>query len=132
MNRIETVFRQHLLAHPGLTAIVGSRIYMIARPNTSALPALTLHLISNLPQRDLDDTAYMQARIQVSCWSDSYGPAKALPGEIRAAVDTFRAQPGVLDAEVVYEGEDYDGEAQIYHVPVDVLIKYDQHAIGGS
>lgn len=132
MNRIETVFRQHLLAHPGLTAIVGSRIYMIARPNTSALPALTLHLISNLDQRNLDDTAYMQARIQVSCWTANYGHAKTIPGEIRAAVDTFRAQPGVLDAEVVYEGEDYDGEAQIYHVPVDVLIKYDQHAIGGS
>ena len=132
MNRIETVFRQHLLAHPGLTAIVGSRIYMIARPGNSALPAITLHLISNLDQRDLDDVAYMQARIQVSCWTTTWGDAKALPGEIRAAVETFREFPGIIDAEVVYEREDYDGEATIYHVPVDVLIKYDQHVIGGS
>lgn len=131
MTRIETLFRSHLLAHPGLSGIVGNRIYMIARPGNSALPAITLHLISNLDQRDLDDVAYMQARIQVSCWATSYGHAKAVPDEIRAAVGTFRELPGIIDAEVVYERENYDGEATIYHVPVDVLIKYDQNEIGG-
>lgn len=131
MTRIETLFHSHLLAHPGLTAIVGNRVYMIARPTGSALPAITLHLISNIDQRDLDATAYMQARIQVSCWTTTWGDAKALPGEIRAAVETVRELPGIIDAEVVHEREDYDGEAQIYHVPVDVLIKYDRNEIGG-
>ena len=62
-------------------------------------------------------------RLQVSCWADTYDEAKAIEVQVKAALSRYRS--GNLKEIFIDSSLDlYDGEEDVYHVPVDFTVFY--------
>lgn len=125
--RIEASLAQYLTEHPGMSTVVGDRIYPRRLPQEPELPAITYSLISNVRRRDLADVAYYQARVQFSCWGSAYGDTKRMADALADAMEGFTGQLYglyVLKAEIDNENDEGEEELDLHHSPVDVLITY--------
>lgn len=126
---IEAAVIQHLLAHPGVAALVGDRIYPMRLPQRPTYPALTCQKVSGPRVTAKDGPAGLaQARMQVSCWAKSYPDAKAVAEQVRRALAGFSGVMGgaggvkVEMTQLENEVDMYEPETGIYHVPVDFVI----------
>ncbi|MBI6628327.1 DUF3168 domain-containing protein [Pontibaca salina] len=125
---MEKEFRALLLADSGVSALVGTRIDWGARPQGAPLPAIVLHTVSDVSGHTLDGPwALTTGRVQVDCYADSYGAAKALGRAVRAALDGTRS--GNINA-VFYQNsrdgrEGGTNEAdRPFRVSMDFLVNY--------
>lgn len=76
-----------LEAAQGVTALVGSRVYWIERPQGSALPAITLTTISDAMDQHLKDFESLQpARCQIDVWAPTYEVARQITDAVIEAV----------------------------------------------
>lgn len=76
-----------LLADAGVLAAVSTRVYWNVRPQSSALPAITLQRISDIPVGDdegADDLT--ETRVQVDCWASTFAAALAAGRAVEAAL----------------------------------------------
>lgn len=124
---IEAAMRAHLIADPGVSGLVGQRIYPIAMPQGTTLPAITYQRVSTVRIGSKQGpTGMAQPRLQINCWSKSYGDAKALADAVRVALDGYRGlMGGAVDVWETVVGTDvdlYEEDLGIYHVAVDVTI----------
>lgn len=95
---MEEALTDHLMAQAGLTALVSNRITWGRRPQGSALPAVVLHVISRTPQYTMGGASDITSqRIQVDCWGDSYGSAKATARQVTAALSGLKTTVGGVE-----------------------------------
>ena len=80
-----------LTAHAGLAALVGTRIYPYALPQTPTLPAITYQLTSEPTEHHQGEASSIieRANVRVQCWSVSWDGAFALAAQADAALDGF-------------------------------------------
>ena len=79
-----------LNATPGLTAIVGNRIYPAKLPDeTEAYPAVTYQVVSGLSEWALDRSKFDEKRVQFDVWANLYGDCKAVAKQLEYALDGF-------------------------------------------
>ena len=119
---IESDLRTALLAAAPLTALVGQRIAAGVMPEGEARPYLTFSLISGQRPPSLSSGGSMRnARMQLSCWSASYGQAKQIA---QAAQDAVEASV-LFDA--VFNGDQdlYDPATKLHYVALDYSIWQD-------
>lgn len=120
---IYSVLRGRLTTASGVSALVDTRVYPLLLPQTPTYPALTYQRISNTAQNG--STALRQSRWQVNCWAETYVGAEALAAAVKAALeewtDTDQATQ-VKMGRVVNELDDYDDEADVYRVMIDVML----------
>lgn len=87
MADLASAFRDRLLADAGVSAIVGTRIYWGAVPQSAALPYVRLHVISDpRPEHLKGYQSTRTTRIQASCFAATFGAAKQLGGRIVQAL----------------------------------------------
>lgn len=77
----------------GLTALIGTRVYLEQLPQGATLPCLTYQRISTSRVLTHDTsgssgTAY--PRFQFDAWATTYGSAKAIADALRAALNGFK------------------------------------------
>jgi hypothetical protein len=105
---VETAVINYLLAGAAITTIVGTRVYPVARPQGSPLPAITVTRISGGPlYADDGEVGLDNARLQVDSWGTTYAAAKDLAMVVGDRLSAVRdvSQSGVtiryamLDAE---------------------------------
>lgn len=119
----------HLLADPGVKAVVGDRIYQGRVPAGATKPLIVIQPpISRVPQRDLGGVAYKRTRIQVTAMTDTQKQAEATAKAVIDAVEGFTGMMGGgLDVILASVDNDrqiaQDGIDEIYH-HVDVMIVY--------
>ena len=89
----QSALRARLVADAGVAALVsdhvpsGKAIFWINRPQSSALPAITLQTISeDRPQHMKGFDALYVSRVQMDCWATSYAQVQALKEAAIAAV----------------------------------------------
>ncbi|MGG7567901.1 tail completion protein gp17 [Rhodovulum sp. DZ06] len=88
-----------LLSAPGVSALAGTRVWPLRRPQGSDLPAVTLRRISGAPLQSHDGPASLaRARVQVDVWAHSYAAAKALRGAVAAVLDAAATPAGEIRA----------------------------------
>lgn len=91
-----------LNATPGVTALVGTRIYPMLIPQGAAMPAVTYQRISTVRPGSLrGPVGQADPRIQVNSWADTYGTAKALADQVRRSLDGY----ATLDVHALILGE---------------------------
>lgn len=82
--------RARLTGSPAITALVGTapvRVYWVDRPQTHALPAITLQIIDEPREQHMGGFHSLQAvTVQVDAWAESYGAARQLK---EAIIDTL-------------------------------------------
>jgi len=123
-----------LRATTAITALVGNEINWGNRPQASALPAITLTLVSRIPvDSDEGDSGLFFARVQIDCWAATMTAAKALAVEVRKALSGKRVEQTLALFEGVWtENEtDFAGDGfastTIQRVSLDLTFNYHEH-----
>lgn len=110
---IESALRAHLIANAGVTAIVGSRVYMKRAPNSATYPYIVMNKISKRPSRHSTAACGLcDHSFQLDCWGETDKATKDLADEIRDGLDHYRGTLGsgseTIYAHVVRYINDYD------------------------
>lgn len=102
-----------------LTALVGSRIYPLSRPQGDPLPAIVYQRIATTPLNSINGFSRLDAvRIQFSCYAKTLLAAKELAEALRSAMDADTA----LKAICVMEMDDQDEGTRNFRTVVDFHI----------
>lgn len=125
---IQADIRTYLLTQTGVTDLIGSRIYAMKLPKKAVFPSLTYSTISSVRTRSHSgDSSLTTPRIQLSCWGEKYQDCKDLAAELVSSLESYKGLMGsttVYSSFVENELDLYDSESKVYHVPVDVKIRY--------
>ncbi len=104
--------------YTAISGVAGGRIYPnVARQDTD-YPCVVYQRTSTARWNSVDgDQMRVRARVQCSCWSQSYAGAKTLAGEVKAAV-----RASTLVATTDSELDDYEDGERLFRVIVDFQI----------
>lgn len=81
-----------LLADTALKSLVGSRIRPVERPQTDALPGVTIQRIDGVRDYHFSGpSGFVSSRIQIDCWGKSYSEAKQISRAIVRILSGIRA-----------------------------------------
>ena len=96
-----------LLTDSGVSTLVNNRVYPVSRPQASALPAITLATVSNVPVYTNDGEAGIaEVRTQIDCWGSTYGSAKTVARAVKVSLSAFFGTAGgVAFQYVLLDGE---------------------------
>lgn len=119
---IGTLFRE-ALAVTGVTNIVSTRIYPMLLPQHPTYEAITYQRISNSSTNG--NTALRESRWQVNCFAETYAEAQTLAAAVKTALEDFSdttETPGIKEAYVTNELDDYDDSGDVFRVIIDVIL----------
>ena len=116
---LETEIVQTLQNHPGMAALVVTRIYPMLMPQNPTLPAIVYQKISGpRSYSHSGDQNLTFTRYQFSCWAHTYAGAKALAAQLRDCLSGRKY--GVIRASFcVNELDDYDPISKDFRIIVD-------------
>ena len=141
---ITAMVQTKLLATTAVTALVSTRIYVDGMPQNPTLPAITIHPVSGVPDKDVSKAT--SAQVQVSCWSNpavtgglrSPAQVETVAAAVRAVLHKPRLNTSPQRWTVGSVSYDIitcrctggvrliDPGTNWYHIPVDVLIEYNE------
>jgi hypothetical protein len=103
----ELEFRNLLTSHPGLTALVGTRVSEAAVPEGAALPYVAFSSRHDITHNLLSEVMSDQVQFTVQCWAESSSAAAAVAAQVMLAVAGANVQRGavVLSTETAYDPE---------------------------
>lgn len=127
MTTPEAAFVALAAASPGLVALVGDRVWPIARPQATPNPCLVYQTVSNPSEYTHDGRSLLvNPRIQVDCWADDYDTAVAVRDALVAATDGWAGIAAGVRVDVVFvdgDRDDSDPDRDIYRRIVDLRIR---------
>lgn len=139
MPALEQALFTYLSDDPGIASLVGDRIYPVRLPEGCVLPAVAWQRISarRLYTHDsFDDTAaFVQARVQFSCWATTALEAIRIGEALLLALSGYG---GDMAGELIgssmadLELDDYEPQHKLYRRIVDFLIAYEEASLAGS
>lgn len=125
----EKVVTALLNAAPGVTALVGVRIYPPPLPQAVALPAIAVKHISTVDQPTLDASAgynLTQSRIEVEVIAKDYATQKTLTRQVRDAIRYQRGTIAGINVVSILRGgvgpDVRDDDMQIYSQSTDFIL----------
>jgi hypothetical protein len=137
---LETAIFDYLSEDPGVAALVGDRIYPVRiPPGTNAqptpLPAISFQRISAGRTYTYDSfaetSAWVRARVQFSCWSNSALGAIEVGEAVLLALSGYNGTMsgkyiGASSAEL--ELDDYDAGGKLFRRAIDFFISYEDES----
>jgi hypothetical protein len=112
-----------LANNSGVAALVSTRIHPAILPQTPTYPAISYLRVSNTGQQG--STKLRETRYQINCWGATYAAAQSLAVAVKTAFEEYveaATTPRIEMTLVVNELDDYDDQADIFRVIVDVLM----------
>ena len=124
---IEEAIYLHLKNHPGLSALIGTRIYPLRMPQNPTLPAVVYQRIST--PRTYSHSGYSNLadpRFQFSVWAESYSGALAVAEQLRDAINGFTGSGSipVYSSQIANESDDYEPSTELYRILIDAFIAH--------
>lgn len=96
--------RTLLLASSGVTDLVGSRVTWGVRPQGSALPAVTMFMVSNVPIYTLNsDSEHRDSRVQIDSIADDYLEALTVSRAVAAALSGYSGTSGATIFQGIFQ-----------------------------
>jgi hypothetical protein len=137
---MEEALSRLMLADAGISALVGTRVNWVVRPQSSALPAIVLNVIDTLPDYTMQGPSGLaSSRVQVTCWSITYAAAKAVARAVEALLSGIDELVGDGDSPEAFtilrggfqEGEREsfeigEGQTGLYSVSLDFIVWHGQ------
>lgn len=125
----QAALRARLIAAAPVTALVGTRVYWVDRPQTSALPSITLQTISDdRPQHMKGFTGLNPARVQVDCWSSSHAQANDMAEKVITALAPANTANGIKFERAFVDGKRDLGERIetqfIHRASIDFIVHH--------
>lgn len=115
--------RGALSGNSGVTNLVSTRIYPLKLPQNPTYEAISYQRISNTPTNG--NTDLRESRWQINCWADTYAESQALALAVKTALEEYKdttATPGIKQAYVANEQDDYDEDVKVFRTIVDVIL----------
>lgn len=113
----EQQVRAVLVGHAGVTAIIHGRVFPLLIPEGTPLPCVTFQRVSGTPENTLaGHSGLEEVMLQIDCWSATYGGAKALAKQLRAAMASASFGNHLDQDRDLYDG---DPNHIIYRVSCD-------------
>lgn len=120
--------RDRLLDAGGVSALVGTRVSWVTRPQASALPAITLQVISGEHPQHLEGFEKEETRVQLDAWAASTAAASAIVKAAKAALAPGVVHEGVQFGRMFFEqerdGVERLGNVDVYRVGIDLIFKH--------
>ena len=130
MAEIEEVIYSKLSAHAGLATLVSTRVYPDQLPQLPTLPAVTYARISTQVTNTRDNTSggLERPRFQFDCWALTRIEARAVAGQVRSALLTFKqaSNPRVYLPLLQDDRDLLDAETNRYRSLLDVFIWHEE------
>ena len=128
---MQGALRARLLATPQVTALVAQRVDWVIRPQTAALPAVTLQTISgDRPQTHAGFEEMRTARVQCDVWATTYASARAITEAIVRALAPKAESNGVRFGRMFFEGDrdllDTTATTPIHRTSLDLIVWHAQ------
>lgn len=125
----QAALRARLIAAAPVTALVGTRVHWIERPQGGALPAITLQSITEFREQHFRGFHGLQrARVQVDVWANSYSDARKLMDAAIDAVSPASQSNGVMFSRGFLDGirdlGERAGDRLIYRKSADLIIHH--------
>lgn len=136
MKDIRPALRSFLLADADISALVGTRVYTIKMPQGVTADSLVFYRISGAGDYLMAGglSGFFRQRIQIDAWCEDPDSANTLFNEVRECIDGYRGSMGTGGQEVTIQGvfllnqgEDYDGEVEMYRVHGDFSFFYEEN-----
>ncbi len=118
-----------------LSGVAGGRRYWVRAPQSlSTRPYLVMHRVSGNRDYHLKSASgYVQSRVQVDIYDDSYGGAKTVARAVMDAVSGFAGTIGGVQIQRIYVDSERDlpagdtGEiTELYRTSIDLMIHHDE------
>ena len=118
-----------------LSSVAGGRRYWVRAPQSlSTLPYIVMNRVSGNRDYHLKGASrYVQSRIQVDVYSDSYSSAKTTARAVRDAVSGFAGTVGGVQIQRIYVDSERDlpaddvGEiTELFRTSIDLMIHHDE------
>lgn len=76
-----------LLAGPAVSALVGTRVYPLSRPQGAPYPVITVQRITGAPlYADDGEAGLINGRVQIDCYGETYPDAKTLAAAVKTTL----------------------------------------------
>lgn len=125
---LESDIRTYLLGRPGISGIIGTRMYFQKLPKNPTLPAITLRQLSAPRSYTHDgDSNFTRSRIQFTCWDLTYDGIKTLASAMLAELSGFRGAVGsteVYSSFIDIQPDDLEPDTKFYYLPLDAMIRH--------
>lgn len=116
---IEVDVRAVLVADTAVGAIVADRIAAGVMPEGEVRPYVTYSLVTGERIPSMTDSGVMRhARVQLDCFSPSYGQAKALALAVQTAIEAS----ALFEVVFITDQDLYDPETNLFYVVLDYSI----------
>ena len=126
MADVETVLFTRLTTHAGLAALVSVRVYPMLLPQAPTMPAVTYQRIDGVRESGMTQEHGMaHPRIQVDSWASTYAGAKAVAGQVRAALQRWSdssTTPEILDSFIEGDTDMQEPELKLFRCSMDFII----------
>lgn len=128
---MEEAFIAHLLSAPGITALVGTRVYFSIAPQDAAAPRVIVHRISGVPVYHTTGQADLcESRVQVDCWATSGLTAVRLARAVKLACRRGFSRDGIdfpsITQTVERSSFSDDATARLHRVSLDFRVWHTQ------
>lgn len=126
---VETVLRDRMTTHAGLTALINSRCYPLTIPQNATMPALSYFRVSTVRHSAMGaDCGLVTARFQVSVWADSFSSARDVANQVRSALQRWSTTSGTVIQDIFYLNETdlYDPQVEVHHTACDFEVHYEE------
>jgi hypothetical protein len=102
-----TDVRTTLVNAPAVSAIVSDRVEILVRPQSIAVPAVCLSVVSTAPIYGLEAWNNLDANeVQIDCYASTYTAARELAAAVRAAMEA-------ADHELTTDFDSFDESAEL-------------------
>ncbi len=116
---IEVDVRAVLVADTAVGAIVADRIAAGVMPEGEVRPYVTYSLVTGERIPSMTDSGVMRhARVQLDCFSPSYGQAKALALAVQTAIEAS----ALFEVVFITDQDLYDPETNLFYVVLDYSV----------
>lgn len=127
---IEQQLFEHLSTHPGLSALVGDRVYPLQLPQEAALPAVTFMRVSTavVQHRSSQAPTYSRARFQLDGWTGNFDASTALRRQLYLAMGAFvqLTSPRVDVALLAGDRDILEAEPERWRCTLDYMISHEE------
>ncbi len=128
MATIEDAIYNILTSNPGVSAIVGTRVYRVRMPDNPQLPAITYQ--TSYGSQVESFTGYSGLRmpiISIDCWGDTAKLTRDLAEKVRVALHGYSGTYSDITIDNVLEWsfiELYEPDTEIFHVSCSARFWY--------
>ena len=125
---LESGLHSLLSADSTLSELVGTRIYPVFVPESTAFPCLSYQVVSGSSDVALDDTVVREKRIQFDAWAQTYGVSKQIESALAEILEgysgTLEDGTTILDCVPSITLDNWEATSHIYRITAEYTLSF--------